>query len=95
MLMVDLNKKLEYLLTTLNVEFLQGALPIEVYRALIENEVGWPAFATEKGRSRAKHAVGCELTSLTRECSRQTSGLQGSVVLLVFSKQANRVFNKL
>jgi hypothetical protein len=23
--------------------------PIEVYRASIENEVGWPAFATEKG----------------------------------------------
>jgi len=25
--------------------------PIEVYRASIENEVGWPAFATEMGSS--------------------------------------------
>jgi len=25
--------------------------PIEVYRASIENEVGWPAFTTEKGCS--------------------------------------------
>ncbi len=25
--------------------------PIEVYRAPIENEVGWPAFAIEKGCS--------------------------------------------
>jgi hypothetical protein len=29
--------------------FLQGVPPIEVHRASIENEVGWPAFATEKG----------------------------------------------
>ena len=39
------------ILTTLNGEFLQGVPPIEVYRAPIENEVGWPAFATEKGCS--------------------------------------------
>jgi len=35
-----------------------------VYRASIENEVGWPEFATEKGGSRAKHEVGCELISV-------------------------------
>jgi hypothetical protein len=34
--------------TTLNGKFLKGVSPIEVYRASIENEVGWPAFATEK-----------------------------------------------
>jgi hypothetical protein len=28
-----------------------GSSPIEVYKAKIENEVGWPAFATEKGCS--------------------------------------------
>jgi len=39
------------ILTTLNGKFLQGAPPIEVYRASIENEVCWPAFATEKGSS--------------------------------------------
>ncbi len=38
-------------LTTLNGKFLQGVPPIEVYKASIENEVGWPAFATEKGNS--------------------------------------------
>jgi hypothetical protein len=31
--------------------FLQGVPPIEVYRASIENEVGWHAFAIEKGSS--------------------------------------------
>jgi hypothetical protein len=33
-----------------------------VYRASIENEVGWPAFA--KGSSRAKHEVDCESVGL-------------------------------
>jgi len=51
-----------------------------VYRASIENEVGWPEFATEKGGSRAKHEVGCELTSVARECSRQTGALPFEVV---------------
>jgi hypothetical protein len=37
--------------TTFNGKFLQGVPSIEVYRASIENEVGWPAFATEKGSS--------------------------------------------
>jgi hypothetical protein len=32
-------------------DFLHGVSPIEVYRASIENEVGLPAFATEKGSS--------------------------------------------
>jgi hypothetical protein len=35
-----------------------------VYRESIENQVGWPAFKTEKGSSLAKHEVGCELTSV-------------------------------
>ena len=39
------------ILTTLNGKFLQGAPPMEVYRASIENEGFWPAFATEKGSS--------------------------------------------
>jgi hypothetical protein len=43
--------KLFLILTTLNGKFLQGVPPIEVYRASIENEVGWPAFATKKGSS--------------------------------------------
>ncbi len=43
--------KLDQILTTLNGKFLQGVPPIEVYRAPIENEVGWAAFATEKGCS--------------------------------------------
>jgi hypothetical protein len=43
------------------VKYLQRVPPIEVYRASIENEVGWPAFATEKGSSQAKHEVFCEL----------------------------------
>ncbi len=34
-----------------NGKFLQGVPQIEVHRASIENEVGWPAFAAEKGRS--------------------------------------------
>ncbi len=38
-------------LTTLNEKFLQGVPPFAVYRALFENEVGRPAFATEKGSS--------------------------------------------
>jgi len=38
-----------------------------VYRALIENAVGWPAFATEKGSSKAKHKFWCELTNVMRE----------------------------
>jgi hypothetical protein len=59
--------------------FLQGVPPIEVYRASIENEVSWPACATEKGSSWAKREVGCELTSAARECSRQTSVLGGSL----------------
>ncbi len=46
-----------------------------MYIALIENEVGWPAFASEKGSSQAKHEVGCEPTSVARKCSRQTSVL--------------------
>ncbi len=66
-----------------------------MYRASIENEVGWPAFATEKGSSWAKHEVGCELTSAVRECSRQTSVLGRSVALWGCSRQANFVFNKL
>ncbi len=40
------------ILTTLNGEILQGIPPIEVYRC--ENEVGWPAFATEKGKLTSK-----------------------------------------
>jgi len=40
-----------YTSTTLNEIFLQKVPLIEVYRASIENEVGWPAFATEKGSS--------------------------------------------
>ncbi len=28
---------------------------MEVYRASIENKVGWLAFATKKGSSKAKH----------------------------------------
>ena len=87
--------KYHYILTTLNGKFLQGAPPIEVYRASIENEVCWPAFATEKGSSWAKHEVGCELTSAARECSRQTSVLRGSVALWGCSRPANWVFNKL
>jgi hypothetical protein len=31
-----------------NGKFLHGAPLIEVYRASIENEIGWPAFATAK-----------------------------------------------
>ena len=68
---------------------------MEVYRASIENEVCQPAFATEKGSSWAKHEVGCELTSVARECSRQMSVLRGSVALWGCSRQANWVFNKL
>ncbi len=73
-----------------------------LYKAsLIDNEVGWPkvlrivlkalgwpAFATEKGSSRAKHKVGCELTSVARQCSRQTTVLakiSQKKVLLVFT----------
>jgi hypothetical protein len=52
-----------------------------VYRASIENEVVWPALATGKGSSRAKHEVGCELKSAARECSRQMSVLRGIVAL--------------
>ena len=52
-------------------------------------------FATEKGSSWAKHEVGCELTSVARECSRQTSVLWGSVALWGCSRQANWIFNKL
>ena len=52
-----------------------------MYRASIEIEVFWPAFATEKGSSLAKHEVGCELMSAARVCSRQTSVLRGSVAL--------------
>jgi hypothetical protein len=39
------------ILTTLNGKFLQGDSQIEVYSASIGNEVGWPAFTTEKGSS--------------------------------------------
>jgi len=63
------------------LEIFTGVPPIEVYRTSIENEAGWPAFTTEKGSSRAKHEVGCELKSVARECSRQTSVLRGSVAL--------------
>ena len=45
------------ILTTLNGKFLLGVPPIEVYRASIEYEVGWPAFATVKGKSLTKHEV--------------------------------------
>ena len=44
-------------------------------------------FATEKGRSWAKHEVGCELTSVARECSRQTSVCEG---VLPFKVAAGR-----
>ncbi len=76
---VDLNEKLAYILTTLNVEFFNRELP--QLRCTELHEVGWPAFATEKGSSPSKHAVSCELTTLTMECSRQMRGLQGSVPL--------------
>ena len=48
----------------------------EVYRASIENEVGHPAFATEKGSSKAKYEAGCELTSVVREFCIETRVLQ-------------------
>ena len=51
--------------------FLQGAPPIEVYRAPIENEVCRPAFAIERGSLWSKHEVGCELTH-TPSCLAQT-----------------------
>ncbi len=70
-----------YIPTTLNGKFLQGVPLIEVYRASIENEVGWPAFTAEKGSSQAKHEVVCELMSIARECSRLRSVLCGSVAL--------------
>ncbi len=35
-----------------------GSSPIEVYEASIENEVGRPAFATEKGSLWEKHKLG-------------------------------------
>ncbi len=40
-----------YILITLNEKILQVVPPIVVNRASIENEVGWPAFANEKGSS--------------------------------------------
>jgi len=46
-----------------------------VHRASIENEFGWPAFATEIVSSQAKHKVGSELKSIAREYSRQMSVL--------------------
>jgi hypothetical protein len=42
---------MEWSLTILNGKFLKGAPPFKVYRASIENEVGQPAFATEKRSS--------------------------------------------
>ncbi len=51
-----------------------------MYRASIENEVGWPAwaaFATERGSSLAKHDVvcNCKLKNIARKCSRKTRDL--------------------
>ncbi len=54
---------LKALHTTLNRKFLQGVSPLRC----TENEVGWPAFATEKGGSLAKHEVGYEFTSAARK----------------------------
>jgi len=42
---------MQQILATRNGQSLQRAPPIEVFRALIENEIGWPSFATEKGNS--------------------------------------------
>jgi hypothetical protein len=61
--------------------FTQGAPTIEVYRASIENEVGWPVFATKRGTSQAKYEVGYELMSIAKECRRQMSVLQRSFAL--------------
>ncbi len=42
---------LDYIFTSIKRKCVQGDPPIEVYRASIEDDVGWPAFATEKGSS--------------------------------------------
>jgi hypothetical protein len=48
------------------LKILKGSSPIEVYKTSFQNEVGWPAFVTEKGNSQAKHEGGCELVSVAK-----------------------------